>query len=127
MNLSKSEQAFLSVARYLAAKSEANKKHGALVVKSGRVMGAGYNKDTNNPMSVSPEHIKTHCSRHAEVEAIRDAKRNVDGAVLYVARVNRQGQDRNSKPCKYCEAVIRETNIKKVIYTGMGDHVNFIT
>ena len=68
-------------------------------------------------MQVSPEHIKTHCSRHAEVEAIRDANWNVKGAVLYVARVNRQGEDRNSKPCKYCMAVIDSTEIKKIIYT----------
>ena len=127
MHMSNSEQAFLSVARYFAAKSTANKKHGAVVVKSGRVLGRGYNKDTNNPMSVSPEHIKTHCSRHAEIEAIRDANWNVDGAILYVARVNRQGQDRNSKPCKYCELVINETNIKKVIYTEMSRNVNFIS
>lgn len=127
MHMSNSEQAFLSVARYFAAKSTANKKHGAVVVKSGRVLGRGYNKDTNNPMSVSPEHIKTHCSRHAEIEAIRDASWNVDGAILYVARVNRQGQDRNSKPCKYCELVISETNIKKVIYTEMSSNVNFVS
>ena len=117
MSLSKNEQAFLSVARYFAAKSAANKKHGAVIVKSGSVIGRGCNKDTNNPMIVSPEHIKTHCSRHAEIEAIRDANWNVDGAILYVARVNRQGRDRNSKPCKYCELVINETKIKKVIYT----------
>lgn len=115
--LSKSEQAFLSAARYFAEKSTSRQKHGAVIVKSGRVLGTGYNKDTNNPMIVSPEHIKTHCSRHAEIEAIRDANWNVKGAVLYVARVNRYGQDRNSKPCIRCEVVIEETQIKKVIYT----------
>ena len=115
--LSNSEEAFLSVARYLSKKSVARQKHGAVVVKSGRVLGTGFNKDKNHPNQVSPEHIKTHCSRHAEVEAIRDANWNVKGAVLYVARLNRQGKDRNSKPCKYCEAVIESTQIKKVIYT----------
>jgi deoxycytidylate deaminase len=91
--------------------------HGAIIVKSGRVLGTGHNKDRNSPLYVSPEHIKTHCSRHAEIEAIRDANWNVKGAVLYVARVNSNGQDRNSKPCIRCEAVIEETQIKKVIYT----------
>lgn len=117
LSLSKSENSFLSVARYLASKSAARQKHGAVLVKSGRVIGTGYNKDTNNPFSVSPEHIKTHCSRHAEIEAIRDANWNVRGAVLYVARVNNQGVDRNSKPCIRCQVVIEETQIKKVIYT----------
>lgn len=115
--LSKSEEAFLSIARYLAGKSVSRRKHGAVVVKSGRVLGTGFNKDRNSPYIVSPEHIKTHCSRHAEVEAIRDANWNVRGAVLYVARVNNQGKDRYSKPCSYCEAVIEEYQIKKVIYT----------
>jgi deoxycytidylate deaminase len=116
--LSNRENAFLSVARYLATKSGSKQKHGAIVVRGGRVLGTGYNKDRNNPDYVSPEHIKTHCSVHAEIEAIRDAGWNVKGAVLYVARVNRFGEDRYSKPCDRCQVVIEETEIKKVIYTG---------
>ena len=116
-DLSKSEKAYLSVARYFATKSKARRMHGAVVVKSGRVIGTGFNKDRNNPYYVSPEHIKTHCSVHAEVEAIRDAGWNVKGAVLYVARVNRRGEDQYSKPCIRCQVVIEETQIKKVIHT----------
>jgi len=121
--LSKREQAFLSVARYLASKSDSRHKHGAVIVRSGSVIGTGFNKDRNRPDNVSPEHIKTHCSVHAEVEAIRDAGWNVKGAVLYVARVNAQGKDRNSKPCDRCTVVIKETQIKKVIYTR-SDYAN---
>ena len=117
MGLSKSEQAYLSAARYFASKSKSNKKHGAVIVKSGRVVGTGYNRDRNHPLFVSPEHIKPHCSIHAEIDALKEAKANADGAVLYVARVNNQGQDRNSKPCKLCQAAITKSNIKKVIYT----------
>ena len=115
--LSKREEAFLSVARYFAARSRSRKKHGAVVVKSGRVLGTGYNKDRNHPLFISPEHIKPHCSRHAEMEAIKDANHKVGGAVLYVARVNNQGKDRYSKPCKLCEVAIMAYKIKKVIYT----------
>jgi deoxycytidylate deaminase len=121
--LSKREQAFLSVARYLAKKSDSRQRHGAVIVKGGSVIGTGYNKDRNNPDVVSPEHIKTHCSVHAEIEAIRDAGWNVKGAVLYVARVNSQGKDRYSKPCDRCMTVIEETQIKKVIYTR-SDYAN---
>jgi dCMP deaminase len=115
--LSRREEAYLSIARYLAKKSQSRQKHGAIVVRGGSVLGMGYNKDRNHPSRVSPEHIKTHCSRHAELEAIRDAKWNVKGAVLYVARVNSRDEDRNSKPCMLCEKIIIETEIKKVIYT----------
>lgn len=127
MLLSRRESSFLSVAKYFAEKSESRQRHGAVVVKSGRVIGTGYNKNKNSPLGVSPEHIKTHCSRHAEVEAIRDAGFAVEGAILYVARVNRQGQGRNSKPCKYCQAVIAATKIKRVIYTESENNVNLIT
>lgn len=119
--LSNREKAFLSVARYLATKSESRHRHGAIVVKGGSVIGTGYNKDKNHPDYVSPEHIKSHCSVHAEIDAIRDAKWRVKGAVLYVARVNNHGQDRNSKPCDRCMVIIEETQIKKVIYTGSDD------
>ena len=119
--LSNREQAYLSMARYLAAESIARKKHGAVVVKSGRVLGAGFNKDRNHPLRLSPEHIKRHSSRHAELEAIRDANWNVKGATLFVARVNNQGIDRDSKPCSLCDAIITETQIKKVIYTRSED------
>lgn len=122
--LSRREQAFLSVARYLATKSESKQKHGAVVVRGGSVIGTGYNKDRNHPDYVSPEHIKTHCSVHAEIEAIRDAGWKVRGAVLYVARVNRFGEDRDSKPCDRCTVVIQETEIKKVIYTRSDYIVN---
>lgn len=115
--LSRREEAFLSVARYFAARSKSKKKHGAVIVKSGRVVGTGFNKDRNNPLFVSPEHIKPHSSRHAEFEAIKEAGRNASGAILYVARVNNQGKDRISKPCRLCEAQIKKYKIKKVIYT----------
>lgn len=127
MELSRRETSFLSVAKYFAEKSQSRQRHGAVVVKGGRVVGTGYNKDKNSPLGVSPEHIKTHCSRHAEVEAIRDAGFSVEGGILYVARVNRQGQGRNSKPCKYCQAVISATKIKRVIYTEGEDNVNILT
>jgi deoxycytidylate deaminase len=126
MVLSKSEQAYLSAARYFAKKSKSNKKHGAILVKSGSVVGTGYNKDRNHPLFISPEHIKSHCSRHAETEAIREARGNAEGAVLYVARVNSQGQDRNSKPCRLCQIVITQNKIKKVIHTKDETNVYYV-
>lgn len=117
--LSKRAQAYLSVARYFATKSTARNTHGAVVVRGGSVLGTGYNKDRNHPMIVSPEHIKTDCSTHAEEVAIRDAgEDNVRGAVIYVARVNREGKDRDSKPCSRCSALIERVGIKRVVFTS---------
>lgn len=107
----------MNMARYFADKSEEKKRHGAVVVKSGRVVGVGYNKFKNHPDVVPESLIKVHCSRHAEEVAIREAGSNAKGAILYVARVNNQGLDRNSKPCVVCSKLIKKSGIKKVIYT----------
>jgi tRNA(Arg) A34 adenosine deaminase TadA len=53
-------------------------------------------------------------SCHAEARAIRKAD---VGATLFVARVTRDGEWAISKPCKHCQALIRNRGIKKVYYT----------
>jgi deoxycytidylate deaminase len=123
--LSNKDQAFLSVARYFATKSSSRNTHGAVVVKGGRVLGTGYNKDRNHPLIVSPEHIKTECSTHAEESAIRDAGYDVRNAVIYVARVNKHGEDRNSKPCPKCAKLIQDSGIKRVVFTTEAGEINY--
>ena len=115
--LSNKDISFLNMARYFAEKSEENKRHGAIIVKSGRVVGTGFNRFKNHPHNIPEELIKVHCSRHAEEVALREAGSNSRGAILYVARVNRQGIDRNSKPCCVCNELIKSYGIKKVIHT----------
>lgn len=115
--MSRKDNGFLNVARLLAAHSGEKNKHGAVIVKSGRVVGTGFNKFKNHPSNVEPELIKTKCSRHAEQVAIHQAGRHAKGATIYVARINRQGFDRNSKPCLMCSMLIDEAGIKNVIYT----------
>lgn len=122
--LSKKDKAFLSVARYFATKSNARNTHGAVIVKGGRVVGTGYNRNRNHPMIVSPEHIKTNCSIHAEESAIRDAGYDVKNAVIYVARVSKSGEDRDSKPCPRCSNLISQSGIKRIVYTTQAGREN---
>jgi deoxycytidylate deaminase len=126
MALSNRDRSYLSVARYLAGKSNARNTHGAVVVKGGRVLGTGWNKNRNHPTIVSPEHIKTNCSYHAEEVAIREAgESNVRGAIIYVARVNKNGEDRDSKPCQKCASLIEQVGIKRVIFTMESGEINY--
>lgn len=118
--ISKRDQAYLSVASYLASQSKCRMKHGAVVVRGGRVLGVGVNKERNHPMIVSTNHIKDHCSVHAEIDAIRKA-RDVSGATVYVARVNKRGQSRDSKPCSNCYDTMTNLGIRKIIYTTSED------
>lgn len=91
-------------------------KHGSVIVRGGRVISTGMNKDRSHPRIVSSEHIKDHCSVHAEIDAIKKA-RDVSGATIYVARVNKRGSARDSRPCNRCYEVIKNNGIKKIIYT----------
>jgi len=91
-------------------------KHGSVIVKGGRVISTGINKERSHPRIVSAEHIKKHCSVHAEIDAIKKAK-NVSGATIYVARINKRGQQRDSRPCSSCLESIRRNGIKKIVYT----------
>lgn len=116
--LSNKDKAYISVARYFATKSKARNTHGAVVVKGGRVLGTGWNRDRNSPNIIDPDRIKQDCSYHAEEVAIREAGQNLKGAVIYVARVNRRGEDRDSKPCEKCSSLIEEAKIKRVVYTS---------
>ena len=126
MRLSNRDRSYLSVARYFAAKSVARNTHGAVVVKGGRVLGTGWNKNRNNPTIVSPEHIKTDCSYHAEEVAIREAgEDNVRGAIIYVARINKNGEDRDSKPCPKCASLIEQVGIKRVVFTMEAGEINY--
>jgi deoxycytidylate deaminase len=115
-SLSRRDSAYLSVATYMASLSKARRKHGAVIVKGGSVISTGYNKDKNHPNNVSEEHIKKHCSIHAEVDAIKKTN-NTKGATIYVARVNSQGEQLISKPCNNCYKKIKQSGIKKIIYT----------
>lgn len=126
MRLSNRDRSYLGIARYLAAKSSAKNTHGAVVVKGGRVLGTGWNKNRNHPAVVSPEHIKSDCSYHAEEVAIREAgESNVRGAIIYVARVNKNGDDRDSKPCPKCTSLIEKVGIKRVIFTMEAGEIRY--
>ena len=108
---------FLAMARYMCRKSNGKHTHGAVLMRAGRVLGTGFNRTRNHPSVVSEEHILLGCSIHAEEMAIKDANFLAKGATLYVARVNRKGEDRDSKPCERCQVLIEKVGIKKVIYT----------
>lgn len=122
--VSNKDRSYLSVARYFATKSEAKRTHGAVVVRGGSVLGTGYNRNRNNPNFVSPEHVKTECSYHAEESAIKDAGHDVKGAIIYVARVNKNGEDRDSKPCPRCLTLIQQSGIKRIIYTTNSGRID---
>jgi len=112
-DLTNTEQAWLARAVKLAMQSEEKAKHGCLIVRGGSVQGFGVNVSRNIPGIVKEIDA---LGVHAEIRALRDCNRT-DGAVAYIARVNKRGQQRHSRPCPACINALQEAGIKRVIYT----------
>lgn len=92
---------FLIMAMGVATQSTCRYKHGAVVVKHGKVLGAATNRTKNDP-----KYVDWRCSSiHAEIAALKRA-RFPRRSTVYVARVNALGESRMSKPCANCQEVL---------------------
>jgi len=106
----------LRLAEKVAASSSMKQKHGAVIVKGGRVMSIGHNKWRNHPDIIEEDKIKQVCSVHAEVDAISRVA-DTRNAVIYIARVNNGGLPVMSRPCDNCYESILNAGITKIIHT----------
>jgi tRNA(Arg) A34 adenosine deaminase TadA len=88
---------------------------GAVVVRSGRVLGRGNNRYRNDPAIVG----KYDVSYHAEEVAIRRAG-STEGATIYVARITRSGYVSIAKPCASCQELLSLAGIQTAVWTDMN-------
>lgn len=72
------------------------------------------------------------CHLHAEVNCIIEAAKNTDKyqlehSTIYIARKLNNGQFADSRPCQACMQAIRESGIKKMVYsTTCGYAIEYI-
>jgi len=95
--------------------------HAAILTKRRKVISIGVNKKkTHTKSNTKYGYI------HAELDAVLGVDKEIlRGATLFVVRAgfNFRRIVMNSKPCKYCQAMIIETGIRKVIYTLGNDRI----
>lgn len=119
--LSNKQKSFLNLAARIAETSELSQQHGAVIVKSGRVISVGVNKWRNKSLlgipSDRPDQYYSTLSYHAEVDSLTRAGHHAVGATIYVARVNQRGEHKFSRPCKNCLLELKKAGIKKIVYT----------
>ena len=118
--LSKRDRYYLQAAMGMAAVSESRQQHGAVIVHSGKVLGTGANWARNPPavFGEDTESILRNASVHAEMDALSKIKhKHIPGGRIYVARVNRRGQSRLSRPCNQCFTKLYEAGITTYVYT----------
>lgn len=96
--------------------STCHQKHGAIIMRGGSVLSVGINSYRNEPEMFDIVE-GSHVSWHAEVAAIKAYRGSLIGASIYVARINKNGEQVMSKPCEKCQEVIKRAGIKKIFYT----------
>lgn len=117
--LSRRQRRLLNFASRIAVGSEVQHRHGAVIVKGGSIISTGVNKwRSKTPNPPVNEGYNPDLSYHAEIDAINHANTDLNGATIYVARINKHGEERLSRPCSRCASAIKEAGIKKVVYTS---------
>ncbi len=113
--LSQKQRRMLDLALKFAESSDGVKRHGAVIVRGGRVLSVGVNKWRNRYLPASVDY-DPNLTVHAEIDALSRLE-NPRGATIYIARVNNQGKAMMSRPCIRCEAELQRLGVKKVVYT----------
>jgi deoxycytidylate deaminase len=97
-----------------------NFRHGAVLIRGGAIINFGINSEKYSSVGAKyrPEE-KGVSTYHAEIKAILNIPRSqTKGAVMYVARASKgKKEDRISKPCSMCHAILEERGISQVFYT----------
>jgi tRNA(Arg) A34 adenosine deaminase TadA len=96
-----------------------NFRHGAVLVRGGAIQGLGCNSERYCSVGAKyrPEE-KGIATYHAEIRAILGVPRHLTrGSTIYVTRVNKKSESRNSRPCSMCQAVLAAQGIRKAIYS----------
>lgn len=110
--LSSKDEKFLNIAINESLKSPVLHKHGCVAVVNGKLIAKGY----NNYRTQFKFREKTF-SCHAEIDTLRKIKNDklIKKVTLYIARVNKKGEYKNSAPCVDCFKNIK--NVKRIVYT----------
>jgi pyrimidine deaminase RibD-like protein len=108
---------FLAKAVETARAGHGKFKHGAILVKNGEIISEGHNQMRGQASITATAHSWRASFLHAEEVALKNAGTAANGAVLYVARVGRSGDIRNSKPCVRCASKIARAGVRRVVFT----------
>ena len=106
----------LRIAKKMANLSSGDYMLGAVVMKSGRVMGKGFNK--YNAINAMARRFFGHPTIHAEIAAMSNAPHgSLNGASIWVYRTRRDGSPGLSFPCARCQVALKKFGIRRVIYS----------
>ena len=129
MLVSNRERRYIDMAINIASSSESGKfRHGAVLVKNGKPRNSAHNDERYCAFG---ERFRQrdcgHATLHAELGCILGVDRGTtQGSTVFVARINKQGLPRMSKPCAMCQAALSYVGVKKVVYTTSCNSIESI-
>lgn len=59
----------------------------------------------------------TWCGMHAEFRLVMGWPMVVEGGEVYIARINKKGKVKTARPCPKCEALLKRSGVRRIIYT----------
>lgn len=94
------------------------RRHGAVLIRGGKILSSGFNLCVHSKLS---DRFKKHAgegTRHAEVAAILGIDKKVtSGADIYVVRLNKKGELKNSRPCLMCQDILKFVGVRRAFYS----------
>lgn len=109
---------YFNLAKKLSKKSTHQFQLACVIVKKNIIISLGVNSIKTHPKSLTPYRMT-----HAEVDAVASANiEDLNGATAYLYRENKAGDNAISKPCPYCEMLLKRVGIKTVYYTVEGGY-----
>lgn len=117
-----------------ATKSEMLFKHGCVATYGGKIIARGCN--TYKCYSPNDKFNNNQCSCHAEMGVLRQIyyqhikkkhklNRIMKKTKLYISRSSSTGESTNSAPCVNCLNMIRQLNIRKIIFNLDGKYFEY--
>lgn len=101
---------FVDRAVRAAEKADGDFRHGAVVLRNGRVLNEASNKHLGS--------TNARLSTHAEENALSGIRRcEAHGATMIVVRINNRGESRLSRPCVRCARITRKLGVRTVYFS----------
>lgn len=119
IRLSRKKRSFINIAKKVAERSEFYPyRHGAILAKGSSILSTSENKNKYNSFADRFCQHNGIATIHAELGCILGVNNSITrNGSIYVVRIGKKGQLKNSKPCCMCMSCMSFVGIKKVYYS----------
>jgi tRNA(Arg) A34 adenosine deaminase TadA len=126
VDINRKDIKFINQAAKMCILSTENYQIGAVLVCKNKVVSVGYNTNRNSSLQFKYTYkrgynpVLFYTPIHAEISCLQKIKHldlDMSKSIMYVCRLGRNGELRNSKPCVACMAAMRDFGVKYIVYS----------